>query len=128
MQNLYEFSKVLQFQKKIVTEATLWGNTASRIYPWFLFVPFWLRKTGFFYTSDGIFLQEGSFGSKGRPWSFFLLLKAHTVPMVSQTRTFSLPILKKCHSWNRLPNHYTLALHNRTKRDILRRMSAMKPK
>ena len=29
MQKLYEFSKVLQFQKRIVSAETIWGNTVN---------------------------------------------------------------------------------------------------
>ena len=66
-----------------------------------------------FNSSDGIFLQIRSVGCKLRPgkcakfWqnfinflprSLLLVLETHTVPVMSKTGRFPLPILKESHS------------------------------
>ena len=68
------------------------------------FVSCGLWKTGFPDSCDGIFLQIRSLCCKGRPWSFFFFLKAHTIPMMRQAGTFSFPIFQKCHSWKLIKN------------------------
>jgi len=48
MRRLFEIFKVLQFQKRIVTPATIWGNTLYRITHW-ISTCFWL------WTNDYLF-------------------------------------------------------------------------
>ena len=51
------------------------------------------------YSSDGIFFKVRGIGSKVRSWFLILLSKTHTVPLVSQTCIFSLPVLQECDSF-----------------------------